>query len=282
MANLASRTFVDDTGRKLFFAVAPRRIVSLAPSVTEMLFALGAGDRIAAVTDLCDYPPEASAKPTVGHQVANLETIVALKPDLVVAPEGFVPPELLEQFERLRMPLMLLRAQSVDDVLAHLTTLGRLLERPKQANDLVAALRGRLHAIKSATAARPRPRVLYVLNMEPLITVGPDTFLHHAIELAGGSNIAQDGATDYPRLSMETVLARNPEVLIFPTGGAEGIPESDRMLWRRWPTLSAVQSGRMIEIPSVLLDRPGPRLLDGLERLARALHPDAFVGGITP
>lgn len=276
MANVAARTFVDDMGRKLFLAQAPRRIVSLAPSVTEMLYAIGAGDQIVAVTGLCDYPPEALSKAKVGQLSANLETIVALQPDLVIAPHGFLSAEVLDQFERLKLPLLLLRAQSVDDIFRHITTLGRLLNRSKSANEVAARLRARLKRIKDNTEGRPTPRVLYVLNMEPLITVGPTTFIHHVIEVAGGSNVARDAVTEYPRLSMETVLARNPDVLVFPTGATEGIPESDRLSWRRWPTLSAVQSGRFFEIPSVLLDRPGPRLMDGLERLARALHPDAF------
>ncbi|GKS58780.1 ABC transporter substrate-binding protein [Nitrospira sp.] len=276
MANLAARTFVDDMGRKLFLSQAPRRIVSLAPSVTEMLYAIGAGNQVVAVTGLCDFPLEVSSKPKVGQLSANLETLVALQPDLVIAPHGFLSAEVLEQFERLKLPLLLLRAQSVDDIFRHITTLGRLLNQSKMANELAAELRARLKRIKANTQGRPSPRVLYVLNMEPLITVGPGTFIQHVIEMAGGSNIARDAVTEYPRLSMETVLARNPDVLVFPTGETEGIPESDRLAWRRWPTLSAVQSGRFIDIPSVLLDRPGPRLLDGLERLARALHPDAF------
>lgn len=276
MAHVAPRTFVDDTGRKLFLAEIPRRIVSLAPSVTEMLYALGAGDRIVGVTQLCDYPPEAVGKPKVGHQAANLETVVALKPDVIIAPQGFLSSEVLEQVERLKIPLMLLRAQTVDDILGQLITLGRLVDRQKAAIEVVTTLRARLQAVKAVLTGRARTRVLYVLSMEPLITVGPETFLHHVIELAGGANIASDAQTDYPRLSMETVLVRNPEVLVFPSGDQEGIAESDRDWWRRWPMLSAVQSGRLVEMPSVLLDRPGPRLIDGLERLARALHPDAY------
>lgn len=276
MANLAPRTFVDDAGRKLFLATAPRRIVSLAPSVTELLFALQAGDRVVGVTSFCDFPPEAAGKPTVGQSGANLERIVALQPDLVIAPHGFLDADLLAELERLKLPVFLLQARSLDDVLAHLGILGRMLDRQQAADAVVAALRTRIQAVKAGTEGRPRPRVLYVLNMDPLITVGPRTFLHHLIELAGGESIAADSPTDYPRFSMESVLARDPEVVLFPSGATEGIAPADRAQWEQWPMLSAVRTRRLVQVPSVLLDRPGPRLADGLELLARALHPGAF------
>ncbi len=276
MANLAPRTFVDDAGRKLFLAATPRRIVSLAPSVTELLFALEAGDRVVGVTSFCDFPPEAAAKPKIGHSGANLERIVALQPDLVIAPQGFLDADLLAELERLKLPVFLLQARSLDDVLAHLGILGRMLDRQRVADDVAGALRVRIQAVKAGTEGRPRPRVLYVLNMDPLITVGPSTFLHHLIESAGGASIAADSPTDYPRFSMESVLARDPEVLLFPSGATEGIAPSDRAQWEQWPMLSAVRTRRLVQVPSVLLDRPGPRLVEGLEVLARALHPEAF------
>ncbi len=276
MANLAPRTFVDDAGRKLFLATVPRRIVSLAPSVTELLFALQAGDRVVGVTSLCDFPPDAANKPKVGQPGANLERILALQPDLLLAPQGFLDADLLGELERLKLPVFMLHARSLDDVLTHLGTLGRMLDRQRVADALAAELRARIQAVKAGTEGRPRPRVLYVLNMDPLITVGPRTFLHQLIESAGGASIAADSPTDYPRFSMESVLARDPEVLLFPSGATEGIAPADRAQWERWPSLSAVRDRRLVQVPSVLLDRPGPRLVDGLELLARALHPEAF------
>lgn len=122
----------------------------------------------------------------------------------------------------------------------------------------------------------PRVRVLYVLNSQPLITVGPGSFIHHVIGLAGGSNIAARATVPYPHLDMEVVLKEDPEIIVFPVGKAEGIPPGEQQLWQRWTSLSAVKQGRLHQIPADLLNRPGPRIVEGLERLVRIIHPEVF------
>jgi iron complex transport system substrate-binding protein len=138
------------------------------------------------------------------------------------------------------------------------------------------SMRRRIAAVSERTKALPRPRLLYVLNSHPLMTAGPRSFIHQLIELAGATNIAADAAFPYPRIAMEEVLRDDPEIIVFPIGTQEGIPESEQQQWLRWSQLSAVKHARFARIPSVLLDRPGPRMVDGLEQLARAVHPDAF------
>lgn len=279
MANLAPRTFVDDAGRKIFLADPPTRIVSLAPSVTEMLFAIGAGEQVVGVTSFCDYPPEARSRPKVGGAFPNLEVVLGLKPTLVVAPRDFIRPDMAAKLDQLKIPLFILEAATLEDVLRHIQMLGRMLGRSEQADTVATDLRRRVAEIKARTASAPRPRVLYVLNSDPLMSVGPGSFIHQLIELAGGANVAASSPVSYPRLNLEEVVRQDPQVILFPVGDDEGIPDQEQERWRKWTALSAVKQNRFVRIPSVLLDRPGPRVVDGLEQLARHLHPDLFPSG---
>lgn len=276
MANITPRTFVDVQGRKLFLAKAPIRVVSMAPNVTEMLFALGLGEHLVAVTAFCDYPPEAQRKVRLGGANPSVEQIVALKPDLVLAPQDMVQPDLLQNLDRLKIPTFVLQTAQLEDVLGQIQLVARIFERGKAGDELVATIRQRIAVVKERTKSLTRPRVLYVLNTDPLQTVGPGSFIHQLIEAAGGENIAAETSIAYPRFALEEVLARDPEVIIFPAGAAEGIPDEEQQSWRRWTSLSAIKHNRMAQVPSVLVDRPGPRIAEGLELLAQAIHPEAF------
>jgi iron complex transport system substrate-binding protein len=276
MANIASRTFVDDLGRKLYLAKAPTRLVSLAPSVTEILFALGVGDRLVAVTPFCDYPPEATRIGKIDGARPSVESLIALRPDLILTPRAFIQPALIEKLEQLKIPLFLMDAHTAEDVLSHIHTVGRMVERSDTATNLVSDMRRRIQYVKERTTSLPRPRLLYVLNSRPLITVGPGSFIHQLIELAGAENIASAMGQGYPRISLEDVLRYDPEVLLFPVGTSGGIPSQEQRQWQQWAGMSAVRTHRLYQLESVLLERPGPRLVEGLERLATLLHPDVF------
>ena len=273
MTHVSSRSFVDDTGRKLSLAKAPVRIVSLAPSITEMLFAIGAGSQVAGVTQFCDFPPEADKKPKVGYANPNLESLVALQPDLILAPKEFLKPDLLASFDQLNIPVFILSGQTVDDIFSQIQTIGRMTDHQAEAAALAMDVRRHIAAVKQRVQEQPPVRVLYVLNSQPLITVGPGSYIDQLIGLAGGLNIAAKGGVPYPHLSMETVLVEDPEVLVFPVGQAEGISESEQQAWRQWSGLSAVKHARLHQIPADLLNRPGPRIGQALERLALLLHP---------
>lgn len=273
MAHVSSRAFVDDAGRRVYLAKAPSRIISLAPSVTEMLFAIGAGTQVVGVTQFCDFPAEAKQKAKVGYTNPNLESLVALDPDLIVAPQEFLKPDLIGKLEQLKIPVFILADRTVEDVFAHIQTLGRMLDRSTEATALGMDLRQHIARIKARTQSAVPVRVLYVLNSEPLITVGPGSFIDQLIGLAGGVNVAAKSVTAYPRLSMEVVLQENPDILIFPTGEAEGISESEQQAWRKWSTLAAVKQNNLRQIPADLLNRPGPRIGKALELLADLLHP---------
>ncbi|HET7909262.1 MAG TPA: cobalamin-binding protein [Nitrospira sp.] len=277
MANIASRTFVDDAARKLYFAKPPQRVVSLAPSITEMLFALGLDEQIVAVTDFCNYPPAAVAKPKIGYTHPSLETLIALRPDMVAAPSEFLRADVLPKLDELKIPVLILQPRSLEDVLSHIHLLGRILERSAAADAVTRRMRQGFEQIALALQSAGTVRVLYVLNSEPLITVGPESYIHQLIGLAHGSNIAGAASGAYPRLNMETVLEKDPEVLIFPVGEVEGVPEHEQRSWARWTSVSAVQHGRLHVVSSDALNRPGPRVVEGLAQLARAIHPEAFV-----
>lgn len=279
MAHVSSRSFVDDAGRKIYLAKTPTRIVSLAPSVTEMLFAIGAGNQLVGVTQFCNYPPEALKKPKVGYANPNLESLVALQPDLVVAPNEVLKPDIVSKLEQLKIPVFVLAEKNVEDIFGHLQTLGRMVDRSTDANAVAMNLRRQIAEIRQRTEGVSPVRVLYVLNSQPLITVGPGSFIDQLIVLAGGVNVAGKSSTAYPRLSMEAVLQNDPEVLVFPVGESEGISDSEQQAWRRWSTMTAVKQGRLHQIPADLLNRPGPRIARGLELLVNILHPNHSPSG---
>jgi iron complex transport system substrate-binding protein len=275
MANIAPRTFVDDLGRKLYLANPPKRIVSLAPSITEMLFAIGLDEEIVGVTDFCNFPPAALTKPKIAYSQPNLEAMLALQPQLVLAPPSFIRPDFLAKLEQLKVPTFILESKTVEGILGHLQLLGRMVGHASQANEQAAKLRKEIGELTRTIEGLPRPTLLYVLNSEPLITVGPGSFIHHLIEMAGGRNAAERASAPYPRLTMEEVLTQNPDMLLFPVGEYEGIPQAEQDRWKRWQSLTAVREGNLFQIQSDLLNRPGPRVLDGLRELVRILHPDA-------
>jgi len=268
----------DGTGRTLTLPALPRRIVSLVPGVTEMLYAIGAEDRLVGRTDFCDYPPEARSKASVGGTVSpSLEVLVTLKPDLVVATSAGNSDETRRQLERLRVPLYLVDPHGLSDVFRTMTRLGALTEREGRAADVVAGLERRVRAVAVRVAALPRPRVLYVVWPEPLIVPGRGAAVTELIELAGGESVSADGPEGYPRYSVEAAVARGPEVIILARHGAGTAPYA-REKWERFADLPAIRAGRLHAVDGDLFHRFGPRVVDALEILARLLHPEAFTG----
>lgn len=277
MANIAPRTFVDDLDRKLYLAKPPTRIVSLAPSITEMLFAIGLDHEIVGVTDFCNYPPAALTKPKVAYSQPNLEALVALQPQLVLAPQSFLRADLLNKLDQLKIPTFIMESHTVEGIFSHMQVLGRMLGQSLKANEQAARLRRQVADLTQRLEGRPRPTILYVLNSNPLMTVGPGSYIHHLFELAGARNAAERAAVPYPRLTMEEVLTQNPEILLFPVGEHEGIAQADQDAWKRWDSLRAVQQDRFVQIDSDVLNRPGPRVVEALKLLVRLIHPELSI-----
>ena len=275
-AEVPAFTTRDMLGRNVTLAAPPRRIVSLVPSVTEIVYALGAENHLAGVTDFCDYPPAARGKPRVGGMVnPNLEAIVALKPDLVIATTEGGREETVAQLKRLRIPTYLVAAHRVSDMTALIARVGELTARRDAAAALVATLEQRIAAVTGAVATRPRPRVLYVLWPEPLIVPGRESLVTELIRMAGGESISAGEGESYPRYSLEAAVARAPAVILLATHGA-GTGPVDEGKWRGLTSLPAIRAGRLHRVNGDLLHRYGPRIVDGLEQLARAIHPEAF------
>jgi iron complex transport system substrate-binding protein len=279
MTHVSSRAFVDDAGHRIYLAKPPARVVSLAPSITEMLFAIGLDEQIVGVTEFCDYPDAAKSKATVGYSNPSVEALIALRPEVVFAPRDFLRPDLQVKLDQLKIPLFVLEARTVEDILLQIHTLGTMFEKVSVGNEVTQGMRRRMAEIRRKVETPSARRVLYVLNSQPLITVGPGSFIHQMIGLAGGINIAAQAGVAYPKLSMEAVLKEDPEVLIFPSGEVEAVPRSEQQQWRRWDSLSAVKYQRFHEVSSNLLNRPGPRAIEALEQLARAIHPELFGSG---
>jgi len=263
----------DQTGRTLTLPAPPRRIVSLVPSVTEILFAIGAQDVLVGVTDFCDYPPEARKKPSVGGMVApSLETIVALKPDLVVATSAGNGEAVLTQLDRLRIAVYAVNPTHLNDVFDLIARLGALTGRETEATRLSTGLSVRVTAVAKRVAALPRPRVLYVLWPDPLIVPARGALVSELLVLAGAASVTAEGGDGYPRYSLEAAVVGSPEVIILASHG-HGQGPMAREKWERFSALPAVASGRIYSVSGDLLHRYGPRVVDGLEQLARLIHP---------
>jgi iron complex transport system substrate-binding protein len=272
----AAFTTRDMLGRDVTLSAPPARIVSLVPSVTEIVYALSAEDTLVGVTDFCDFPSPARRKPRVGGMVSpSLEAIVALRPDLVIATTEGTREDAITQLTRLRVPVYLVAAHRIADVTALIGRIGGLTGRTAVAESLVARLERRIDGVKKAVAALGRPRVLYVLWPEPLIVPGRNTIVTEMIQLAGGQSLTADDADSWPRYSLEAAVAKRPEVILLANHGAgTGAIAADT--WRRLTDLPAVRAGRLRPVNGDLMHRYGPRVVDGLEQLARAIHPEAF------
>lgn len=269
-------TVTDQTGRRVVLPAPPARIVSLVPSVTEIVFTIGAEARLVGVSDFCDYPAAARQKPRVGGMISpSLEEIVALKPDLVVATTAGNRHETFDQLARLKIPVYLVNPVAVSDVLDLIDRLGRLTDREAAADRVVATLRERIQAVSARVSGLPRPRVLYVLWPDPLIVPARGALVSELITLAGGNSVTADGGEGYPRYSVEAALARNPEVILIASHDATRSPLV-RSKWERFTQVPAVSAGRLHTVDGNLMHRYGPRIVDGLEVLARLIHPAAF------
>ncbi|RPH81447.1 MAG: cobalamin-binding protein [Candidatus Rokuibacteriota bacterium] len=269
----------DMLGRDVTLPALPERIVSLVPSVTEIVFSLGASERLVGRTDFCDYPAAVKATPSVGGMVnPSLETLVSLRPDLVVATDEGNREETVRQLERLRIPTYLVHANRIAETVDLITRVGELTGRQAEAPRLAAEMLRRIDAVRRAVARFPRPRVLYVLWPDPLIVPGRASMLTELIDVAGGASITAADGDAYPRFSLEAAVARAPEVIILAdhsTGASTaGRPSPEK--WRQLASVPAIRAGRLHSADLSLLHRYGPRVPEGLEMLARIIHPEAF------
>ena len=268
-------TVTDPAGRQVTIKAEPKAIASLAPSITEILYALGLGDRVVGVTEFCNYPPEAQAKPKVGGFAdVNIEKLLSLNPDLVLVSSIHIA-QVLPELEKLGLTAVVVDAHDLPQVLDSIMLVGKITGKEKEAESLVAEMQKRMDAVAKAVEGRKKPKVFWELSSD-LWSVGPGSFVHDIIVRAGGENIAT--GHPYPQLTNEAVISADPDVIILadhPYG------ESAESVAKRpgWDKIKAVKEGRIVELTQEQVDitsRPGPRVVDALELIAKILHPDAF------
>jgi iron complex transport system substrate-binding protein len=270
----ATGEVTDMLGRRARVPDHATRIVSLAPSITETVYALGDGDRLVGVTDYCDYPPEATRKPRVGGiSTPSFEAILALRPDLVLATSESNYAEHVERLVALGLAVYVVRPVDFDTVLESIERIGAVLGRGALARERVAAMRRDADAIGRAVGGAPRPRVLYVVWPNPLIAPGKGTLINQLIQRAGGDSVTAADPLPYPRLSLETVVERRPDRIIVGRHGQETEAELLRG-WEGLGSVAAVREGRVLGVDGDLVHRPGPRMIEALRALAHAIHPE--------
>ena len=271
------KTVVDLMGRTVALPDDPQRVIALAPSITEIVFAIGQGRRLAGVTQFSDYPKEAQAINKVGTYVhLDLERIVALKPDLCIAVKDGNPKDVVAMLQSLGIAVYAANPVNLDSVIDTIVGLGDILGAQEKARCLADDMRRRIRAVKTRVSkAGARPGVFFQIGISPIVSVGTPTFIHEIIETAGGRNLTA-GPVAYPRYSSEQVISMAPEIIIITSMARQAIFEEVKAWWEQWPSLPAVRNQKIFLQESNLFDRPSPRLVEGLELLARLIHPKLF------
>lgn len=270
-------TVRDMLGRDVTLSAPPSRIVSLVPSVTEILYGLGAEDLLVGVTTSCDFPPAAQHKPKVGGIVnPSLEAVVSLRPDLVLATTEGNRESTIQQLGGLGIPTYVVSPKNFSGVLESIERIGQLTGRHEAARRLAGDLQRRADRVVEATRGRPRPSVLYLVWAEPVIVPGRDTLITDLIRMAGGGSVSAEERIDWPRLSLEQVVAKAPDVIIVATHSRVHVDDALRRWQKQKILLPAFKAGRVHAIDGNLVHRPGPRIIDGLEALARLIHHGAL------
>jgi len=271
-------TVFDDYGRAVTLESVPERIVSIAPSPTEILFAIGAGPQVVGVDNYSDYPAETAGLTKVGDYTLNLETIISLQPDLIVGGD-LVPLAQLEQLESQGIPYVLLADRTLEDVLRTIRLAGVITGHVTEADQVALALSERIDAVKAKTLApgvvKPRVYIEYD-EFQGLWTYGPGSFGDDLITVAGGLNIAHNTSSEYPIVDPEFVIAQNPEVIVYTTGPWSTLSENTYLTRPGWDTIDAVVNDNIHGMDANLLSRYGPRIVDCLEQLAEIVHPELF------
>lgn len=272
----AGFTVTDDIGRTVSFEKPPKRIISLAPSLTEVCFAIDSGAALVGVTHYCNYPPQARNKPSIGGMVSpNLEKIAELNPDLILVNVEGNSKEDFAKLESLGYRLFVTNPRTIEDIYRSILTIGKILGRDSTATRLVESLEEREETIWSLVKNEKKPKVFAIISMTPLMTAGPTTFINQLIEKAGGANIASQATLPYPIYNREEVLHQRPDYLVVTTDAVYSL----RALYAEfpeWENLPAVKKRQVLMVNSDLVTRPGPRIIQGLEILARVIHPEKF------
>jgi iron complex transport system substrate-binding protein len=272
---------IDSLGRQVSLPGSAKRVVSLAPSVTEILFTVGAGPQVVGDTKYCNYPPEADKLPEIGGFAAktiSVEAIVALNPDLVIG-GSTSQASVAEALVALGIPTLIFDPATFDNVYTNITQIGEVTGHTQEAAGVVGKMRERIAAVQAKVANIPadqRPAIFYEVFDEPLMSAGPHTFIGQMITLVGATNIFGDSSEDYPQVSAEAILQRDPAVIVGPSSHGDKLTTALVAARPGWEKIRAVRDGRVYLLDGDMVSRPGPRLADSLDALAAALYPEQF------
>ena len=278
-STLSSVTYVDDIGRTVQINGIPQRIISLSPSNTEMVYALGLQDKLVGVTSYDNYPPDAKNKPVVSdYSTVDLEKIVKAKPDLVLA-DSIHKNDTIPALEKLGITVYAMTPNNIDGIFNEIKALGQITGKTQAADILVSSLKTRIQAVADKTVKLTdfeKPRVLFITWYDPIWTAGSDTMIQYLINEAGGANIASD-LNGYATITLESVIQRNPQVIIVMSGtGTQNESLDYIMSNEQFKSTDAVKNGRVYEIDADIFGRTTPRIVDGLETLAKLIHLELF------
>ncbi len=264
-------TVKDCRGKAIKLAREPKRIVSIAPSNTEILFALGLDKQIVGVTKYCNYPAAAKKKTQIGDLRTSVEKVISLKPDLVLA-HGFLNDDAVRSLEKHKIVVAAFDPKTLDETMRDIKTMGLMTNREKQASQIVSRMASTIALIKKKSASiKTKPKVLVAVQGDPLWAAGPKTFVDEMIRLSGGVNLASDAKSGFNQFSAEAAVWRKPDVIIYTTAS-----DGKGFYKGLWSGTNAARKKRIHAVDPDLLVRPGPRLTDGLKALARLIHPDVY------
>jgi iron complex transport system substrate-binding protein len=265
---------VDEAGRQVTLPVKIERIVSLAPNLTEIVYAVGAGDQLVGNTEYCDYPVQAKSIAKIGDTMhPSVERIIALKPQIVLVSTASQLEAFTKQLDQQRIAVYVTNPRSLDEIFHSITVLGDMFGHHDWAISVAQDLRTRTAAVEVAMRSVKPVKVFYQVSGEPLYTIGHEAYLTDLVRRAGGVSVTAEVPGAFPRFSDEAALAARPEAIILPSGGSMGTANST--VAASLKNSPAVLNNRVYKINDDYLSRPGPRLVDGLVELARALHPEA-------
>ena len=270
-------TVTYDTGRTMNAPENPMRVIAFAPSVTEIVYALGQERRLVGAAAFSDYPDAAKSLPRIGSYVhLDIEKIVSLNPDLCIGIKEGNPLSVVDRLNRLNIPVYLVDPVDFRTMMKSISDIGNLLGCLETANTLTSAMEVRIDAVRTRiSGAKYRPGVFFQIGISPIVSAGNGTFIHELIELAGGRNLAS-GTFIYPRFSKEQVLTLMPEVIVICSMARQGQFEKVKSEWQKWQQLPAVRDNRIFIIDADIVNRPCPRLVEGLEQMAALIHPERF------
>ena len=270
-----TRQLTDDAGRLVALPARVSRVISLAPNLTEIVFAVGAGDRLVGRTSYCDYPPEAKAVAEIGDTLhPSLERIISLKPQVVLISTASQLEVFTQQLQSQNIAVFVTDPHDLEGVFRSIEQVGEMLGQKEQATKLVQQLRDRANAVEQSLKGKTPVRGFYQVSAEPLYTAGHDAFVTDLLRRAGAASVTADVPGAWPKYSNESALAAKPEAIILPTGGS--MRTGNSTVTEALKQSPAVLAGRVYKINDDHLARPGPRAVEGLEEMAKALHPDAF------